>query len=95
MKYDRIEVRLDDEHQRKLGELKTEYNTSASEIVRRGIDAMYEQKARERRKRALERLLAVQLDDTVPEDMDELKRQLGRHPDYLQYELPGDVANPD
>ena len=91
MKYDRIEIRLDEEHQRKIAELKAAYGTSASEILRRGIDAMYEEKAKERRKKALETLLAIQLDDTVPEDMAALKRQLGRHPDYLQ----DDVADPD
>jgi Arc/MetJ-type ribon-helix-helix transcriptional regulator len=91
MKYDRIEIRLDEEHQRKIAELKEAYGTSASDILRRGIDAMYEEKAKERRKKALERLLALEPDDTVPQDMDTLKRQLGRHPDYLQ----DDVADPD
>ena len=102
MKYDRLEIRLDEEHVRKVSELKAEYGTSASEIVRRGIDAMYEEERTKRRKAALERLLALPPDDTVPEDMDTLKRQLGRHPDYLQYELPGEeyelpehVADPE
>lgn len=75
MKYERIEIRLDEEHQRKIAELKAAYGTSASEILRRGIDAMYEETAKERRTAALERMLAIQLDDDVP-DPEELSRQL-------------------
>ena len=74
MKYDRIEIRLDEEHQRKIAELKAEYGTSASEILRRGIDAMYEEQRRKRRRDALERLLAIQGIEEMP-DPEELKRQ--------------------
>ena len=57
MKYERIEIRLDEEHQRKIAELKAEYGTSASEILRRGIDAMYEEQAtRNGGRQALERI---------------------------------------
>lgn len=75
MKYDRIEIRLDEEHQRKISELKAAYGTTASEILRRGIDAIYEEQQTKRRQEALERLLAIRLDDDVP-DPEELSRQL-------------------
>ena len=73
MKYDRIEVRLDEEHVKKLAELKAAYGTTASEAVRRAIDEAWEEKARERRKEALERLSALEIEE-MP-DPDELKRQ--------------------
>ncbi len=90
MKYDRIEVRLDEEHVKKLAELKAAYGTSASEVVRRAIDEAWEEQSAERRKKALDEMLSIHLDDEIP-DMDTLKRQLGRHPDYLQ----DDFADPD
>lgn len=74
MKYDRIEIRLDEEHQRKVAELKAAYGASAAEIVRRGIDAVYEEKAKERRMDALERIKAFQGVEEMP-DPEELKRQ--------------------
>ena len=75
MKYDRIEVRLDAEHVKKLGELKAVYHASASEVVRRAIDEAWEEAEMERRKEALGRLLAIEIDEDLP-DPEELSRQL-------------------
>ena len=75
MKYeDRIEVRLDAEHVKKLSELKAEYGTSASEAVRRAIDEAWWERGRKRREEALERILASEGIEDMP-DPDELKRQ--------------------
>lgn len=71
--YDRIEIRLDEEHVRKLAELKAAYGTSASEAVRRAIEEAWWEQGRKRRKEALERLSALEIED-MP-DPDELKRQ--------------------
>ena len=88
MKYERLEVRLDEEHARKIAELREAYGTTVSDTVRKAIDAAHTEWVRQRRKEALERILAFEGVDDVPEDPQELKRQLGRHPDYPQYELP-------
>ena len=84
MKYERLEIRLDKEHVKKVAELKAEYGASASEIVRRGIDAMYEEERARRRKKALERLLAIEIDEEMP-DPEDLSRQLN---DRYDTDLP-------
>lgn len=89
MKEERLEVRLDEEHARKIAELREAYGTTASDTVRRAIDSAHAEWIEQRRREALERILASEgVDDDVPEDMDTLKRQLGRHPDHLPDELP-------
>jgi len=85
MKYDRIEVRLDPEHARKVSELREKYGTSTSEIVRRAIDEQYEEMIRERRKAALEYILGFQGGEENVPDVETIKRQSGRSndPDLL------------
>jgi hypothetical protein len=73
MKYDRIEVRLDEEHVKKLAELKAAYGTSASEAVRRAIDEAWWEQGRNRRLEAVRRMAEANIED-MP-DPDELKRQ--------------------
>jgi hypothetical protein len=87
---ERFEIRLNDEYLKKLSDLKAEYGTStAAEAVRRAIDEAHAEARARRRRAALDRLLAMEGVEDVP-DMDTLRRQLGRHPDYLQ----DDVADP-
>ncbi len=74
MKYERIEVRLDAEHLKKVSDLKAAYGSSTSDAVRRAIDEAYEKVIRQRRQEALERILASEGIEDVPEP-DELKRQ--------------------
>lgn len=90
MKYERLEVRLDEEHLLKVKDLAATYETTVSEAVRRAIDEAHDKAMLARRLLALERILASPGTDDVPEDMDTLKRQLGRHPDYLQDDV-GDI----
>ena len=75
MKYERLEVRLDKEHQSKVAELRATYGTTTSEAVRRAIDEAHLKMVEERRKRALERILAFEGIEDVPEP-EELRRQL-------------------
>jgi len=82
MKYERIEVRLDPEHARKVSELRARYGTSTSEIVRRAIDEQYEEMMLARRLEAVRRIAAANLEE-LP-DMATIRRQLGRDPDYPQ-----------
>ncbi len=83
MKYDRIEVRLNAEHVRKVSELREKYGTSTSDLLRRAIDEEYEKVVQARRKLALDRILAFEPIEDLP-DMATLRRQLGRDPDYPQ-----------
>ncbi len=87
MKEERLEVRLDEEHARKIAELREAYGTTASDTVRKAIDSAHAEWIEQRRREALERILASEGVDDVPEDMETLKRQLGRHRDYLPDEL--------
>jgi Arc/MetJ-type ribon-helix-helix transcriptional regulator len=75
MKYERLEIRLDPEHQHKVAELREEYKTTASEVVRRGIDALYEEWRAQQRKEAINFILGFEGVDDVPDDPEELKRQ--------------------
>lgn len=70
----RLEVRLDPEHRRKLAELAASRRTPISELVRKLIDRAYEADMRERRLRAVRELAAMEIED-VPEPKT-LKRQL-------------------
>jgi Arc/MetJ-type ribon-helix-helix transcriptional regulator len=79
MKYERIEVRLDPEHLKKVSDLKAAYGTSASEAVRRAIDDAYEKVMLERRLEAVRRIAAANLED-VP-DIETIKGQSGRSND--------------
>ena len=83
MKEQRLEVRLDEEHARKIAELREAYGTTASDTVRKAIDSAHAEWVEQTRREALERILASEGIDDVPEDMDTLKRQLGRHLDRL------------
>jgi hypothetical protein len=70
MKYERLEVRLDEEHVKKLAEVRAAYSTSASEAVRRAIDEAYEKMKIEQRKRALQTIRQAELVETPePEEL--------------------------
>ncbi len=70
----RLDVRLDPEHRRRLEELAGENGVAISEIVRRLIDAAYEDIVRERRKQAIERLVGLDVEDLPEPDI--LSREL-------------------
>lgn len=70
----RIDVRLDVEHRRRLEELAQERGLAISEVVRGLIDGAYEDVLRVRRKQAVERLIGLNVED--PPDPDTLSREL-------------------
>ncbi len=70
----RLDVRLEVEHRRRLEELAQEKGEAISEVVRGLIDAAYEDILRTRRKEAIERLIALNVED--PPDPDTLSREL-------------------
>ena len=70
----RLEVRLDAERRSRLEELAEQRGAPVSEVVRLLIDDAYEQIMLERRRRAVERLISLQIED-MP-DPEELSRQL-------------------
>ena len=70
----RLDVRLDDERRRRLEELVEERDMPISEVVRRLIDDAYEEIMLERRKAAVERMVALEIED-VP-DPETLSREL-------------------
>ena len=70
----RLDVRLDVEHRRRLEELAQEDGVPISEVVRRLIDAAYEEIVRARRKQAIERLIGLNVED--PPEPDTLSREL-------------------
>jgi hypothetical protein len=75
---DRLEVRLDREHRRKLEEIARSRELTVSETVRRIIEQTYEQELRARRRKAAEGLSRLEVEE-VP-DPDTLTRQLeGAH----------------
>jgi hypothetical protein len=78
---ERLEVRLDPEHRRRLNEIVAARGTSASEIVRLMIDRLYDDLRLTERIRAARELAALEIED-VPEP-DVLAAQLDR-----TYELP-------
>lgn len=78
MATDRLDVRLDPEHRRKLMEMAAEQGAPVSETVRRLIDRAYEDTLQARRKRAAQMLAQLEIED-VP-DPATLSRQLeGAH----------------
>ena len=70
----RLEVRLDDERKERLDMLVETAGSPTSDVVRRLIDDAWEAMMLERRKAAVERLIALNGED-VP-DPDILSRQL-------------------
>ncbi|MCY4393348.1 MAG: ribbon-helix-helix protein, CopG family [Chloroflexi bacterium] len=70
----RLEVRLDEERKQRLDMLVETAGIPTSEVVRRLIDEAWEAVMLERRKAAVERLAALEVED-VP-DPDVLSRQL-------------------
>jgi predicted transcriptional regulator len=68
----RLEVRLDEEHRRKLGDIAEERHAPISEVVRQLIDQAYEEVDVARRKAALERMLSGE-PMPVPDDPHELQ----------------------
>lgn len=70
----RLDVRLDFEHRRRLEELARERQAAISDVVRSLIDGAYEDVLRDRRRAALERLVALNLED--PPDPHTLSREL-------------------
>ena len=70
----RLDVRLDSEHRRRLEELAQENGVPISEVVRRLIDGAYEDIVRARRKQAIEQLIGLNVED--PPDPDTLSREL-------------------
>jgi hypothetical protein len=85
MKYERLEVRLDQEHARKVAELREAYGTSTSEAVRRAIDEAHQKATLAKRLEIVRRMAEANIEE-MP-DPEELRRQLGRHPDYLQDDI--------
>jgi hypothetical protein len=71
---ERLEVRLDAEHRRKLAEITARRGAPVSVVVRDMIDQAYEDVTREERLRAAREMAQFEIEE-VP-DPDELSRQL-------------------
>jgi hypothetical protein len=71
---ERLEIRLDAEHRRKLAELAAARGEPMATVVRDAIDRMYEATDRERRRAIARELGAMEIED-VP-GPEELARQL-------------------
>jgi len=74
MATERLEVRLNPEHRRKLSELAAAHGAPVSEVVRQIIDQAYEDALGRRRLRAAQELAHLEVED-VP-DPKTLSRQL-------------------
>lgn len=72
---ERLDVRLDTEHRRRLAAIATAQGVSVSDAVRVMIDRLYEESRQAERLRAVEELAAMTVDDEVLEP-DELSRYL-------------------
>ena len=70
----RLDVRLNGEQRRRLEELAEEQGAPISDVVRHLIDEAYEGVMRERRKRAVERLTRLAVED--PPDTATLSHEL-------------------
>ena len=70
----RLDVRLDDEQRRRLDEIVAECGLPISEVVRGLIDDAYEAVMRERRLEAVQRLVALEVEE--PPDPAQLSREL-------------------
>jgi hypothetical protein len=71
---ERLEVRLDPEHKRKLNEIAEKEQLPVAAAVRRLIDQRYEEFVKERRLKAAEELNSLCLD--MPEDPEDLREIL-------------------
>ncbi|MBI2321407.1 MAG: ribbon-helix-helix protein, CopG family [Chloroflexi bacterium] len=74
MPTERLEVRLDEAHRRKLAELARDRGVPMSVAVRKMIDEAYEHSLRERRRRAARSIGAMAVEDVPGPDV--LARQL-------------------
>ena len=70
----RLDVRLDTEQRRRLEELVAEQGKPISQVVRRLIDDAYEDVMRKRRRKAVERMVNLNVED-LP-DATTLSREL-------------------
>lgn len=70
----RLDVRLEQEHRRRLEELARDRGLPISEVVRSLIDGAYEDIMRERRSRAAERIAGLNVEDHP--DPETFSRQL-------------------
>ena len=70
----RLEVRLDDDRNRKLSELAEQRGATTAAVVRALIDDAYEEIALARRLEAVRRIVSMNIED-MPEP-DELSRQM-------------------
>ena len=70
----RLDVRLDDEQRRRLDEIVEERGRPISKVVRGLIDDAYEAVMRERRLEAVQRLVALEVEE--PPDPAQLSREL-------------------
>lgn len=86
---ERLEVRLDQARRQKIAELAGVYQVGMSELVRKMIDEAYEGVLLERRRAAVRRIAAAQVED-MP-DPDELSRQLAATYDVRLDELDEDA----
>lgn len=75
---ERLEVRLSKEHRRKLEEIARSMDLTVSEAMRRLIERVYEEELRIGRRRAVEELSALEVEDVPAPDI--LTKQLeGAH----------------
>lgn len=81
----RLEVRLDEKRRAQLEEIAGNRGASVSDVVRSLIDEAYEEISRERRRRAVERLINLNVEQ-MP-DPEELARQLNDKYEPTDYNL--------
>jgi len=75
---ERLEVRLSKEHRRKLEEIARSMDLTVSEAMRHLIERVYEEELRTGRRRAVEELSALEVEDVPAPDI--LTKQLeGAH----------------
>lgn len=81
----RLEVRLDEKRRAQLEEIAGNRGASVSDVVRSLIDEAYEEISRERRRRAVERLINLNVEQ-MP-DPEEIARQLNDKYEPADYNL--------
>ena len=81
----RLEVRLDEKRRAQLEEIAGNRGASVSDVVRSLIDEAYAEISRERRRRAVERLINLNVEQ-MP-DPEELARQLNDKYEPADYNL--------
>jgi predicted DNA-binding protein len=69
MASERLEVRLDEEHRRRLDVILARRGTPLAAVVREMIDQTYEEVCREERRKAVEELRAMAIGDAVEPDV--------------------------